>query len=249
MSVSVALQLWSIHDETAKDFVKALEAVAKMGYDGVEFAGYGELSAAEMKGHLDRLGLKASSAHVPLDRLREDLDGQIAYNKAIGSQYIFCPYSKGETEEDYIAISEELAAYGEKIRAAGLGFGYHNHAHEFTEYGGKYAMDILLGTSDEMLCELDTYWSEFAGIDTLAYLNKMGSRCKVLHLKDMRIQPDGSKKSCTYGEGILDRSAIVSACLKNNPDWLVIEWEDFGKPSLEAVDNSLKNLRSLLANL
>lgn len=246
MSTPIALQLWSIQEETEKDFVGALEAVAKMGYDGVEFAGYGGLSAEEMKGHLDRLGLKAAGSHVNLDLLREDLEGQIAYNKAIGNKYIICPFAKYETKEEWIDVAKELAGYSQKIREAGLAFGYHNHGHEFVEYDGKFALDYILEQCDDMVCELDTYWSEFAGVNTLEYLEKLGGRLRLVHLKDMRVKQDGSKSSCTYGEGILDNKAIIAAALKNDPEWLVIEWEEFCGSCLEAVDKSVKNLRALL---
>lgn len=246
MSIPIALQLWSIKDETGKNFADALRAVANMGYDGVEFAGYGNLDAEEMKSLLDSLGLKAAGSHVGLDLLRENLEAEIAYNKAIGNRYIICPYANAETKEEWIALSKEFAVYNKKIREAGLVFAYHNHAHEFVEYDGKYAMDLLLEHCEGMEAELDTYWTEYAGIDTIAYLNKLGSRCKLVHLKDMCIKDDGAKSSCVYGEGILDNNTIIEASLKNDPEWLVIEWEAFEGSSLKAVEASLKNLRKLL---
>ena len=246
MLIPIALQLYSIKEETAKDFAGALEAVSKMGYDGVEFAGYGGLSAEEMKALLGRLGLKAAGSHVNFGPLRENLKGEIAYNKAIGNQYIICPYAAAETKEEWIALAGELAGYSKRVREEGLVLGFHNHAREFVEYDGKFIMDILLEQCDEMICELDTYWTEYAGVDTLAYLEKLGSRCKLVHLKDMCVKEDGSRSSCTYGEGVLNNKAIVAAALKNDPDWLVIEWEAFEGNCLDAVDQSLQNLRGLL---
>lgn len=246
MSTPIALQLWSIKDETEKDFVGALEAVANMGYDGVEFAGYGGLSAEVMKGHLDRLGLKAAGSHVNLGPLREDLEGQIAYNRAIGNKYIICPYGNYETKEEWIEMAKELAGYNQKIREAGLVLGYHNHGREFVEYDGKFVLDLILEQCPKLIAELDTYWSEFADVNTVDYLAKLGNRCKLVHLKDMCIKEDGSKSSCTYGEGILDNKAIIAAALKNNPEWLIIEWEAFTGSCLEAVEKSVKNLRALL---
>src|SRR5512142_3076412 len=66
MGIPVALQLYTVRDELAKDFPGTLEKVAKMGYAGVEFAGYGGLSASDLKGHLERLGLMPVGSHVGL---------------------------------------------------------------------------------------------------------------------------------------------------------------------------------------
>lgn len=106
-----------------------------------------------------------------------------------------------------------------RCSANGMVFGYHNHHKEFDEFDGRYAFDILLCGDDAMVYELDTYWSEYAGVDTLAYLEKLGSRCPLVHLKDMKIKEDGSKDSCPYGTGILDHKAIIGAAKKNNPEW------------------------------
>ena len=38
--IPIGLQLYSVRRECGKDLPAVLEAVAKMGYDGVEFAGY-----------------------------------------------------------------------------------------------------------------------------------------------------------------------------------------------------------------
>lgn len=147
----------------------------EMGYDGVEFAGYGGLSAEELKKELDRIGLAVSGSHVSIDALREDIDGVIAYNKTIGNKYIICPGADIDTKEKCEALNKEFLAYNEKVRANGMVFGYHNHHKEFDEFDGRYAFDILLAAMTQWFYELDTYWSEYAGVDTLAYLEKLAA--------------------------------------------------------------------------
>lgn len=245
MAPKLSLQLWSIKDATQKDFIAALEEVKKMGYDGVEFAGYGGLSAQELKGHLQRIGLETSGSHVNIDALREDIDGVIEYNKTIGNKYIICPGADIDTKEKCEALNKEFLEYNKKIRANGMVFGYHNHHREFAEFDGKYAFDILLDGDDTMVYELDTYWSEYAGIDTVAYLAKLGKRVPLVHLKDMKIV-NGEKISTEYGTGILDHKAIIEAAKKNNPDWLVIEWEADDMDCMEAVKTSVENLKKLV---
>ena len=56
--IPIGLQLYSIRDDCAKDLAGSLIAVADMGYDGVEFAGYHGNSASELQTMVDDLGLK-----------------------------------------------------------------------------------------------------------------------------------------------------------------------------------------------
>ena len=51
--IPIALQLYSVREDCARDFPGTLEAVANMGYEGVEFAGYYGRSTDELKKMLD----------------------------------------------------------------------------------------------------------------------------------------------------------------------------------------------------
>ena len=46
-NIPVAVQMYTLREESEKDFAGTLKKVAELGFDGVEFAGYGELSARE----------------------------------------------------------------------------------------------------------------------------------------------------------------------------------------------------------
>ena len=65
----IAVQLWCLQEKTALDFENTLKTVGKMGYDGVEFAGFGDIDATKMKKLLDENGLKSAGAHIGLDEL------------------------------------------------------------------------------------------------------------------------------------------------------------------------------------
>jgi sugar phosphate isomerase/epimerase len=66
MTNIIALQLYTVRDETAKDFKGTLRAVAEIGYHGVEFAGYGGLDSQELAALLSEYGLKTVGSHVGL---------------------------------------------------------------------------------------------------------------------------------------------------------------------------------------
>lgn len=239
----ISVQLYSCKDATKTDFVGTLEKIAAIGYDGVEFAGYGGLDAADMKAHLDRLGLKASGAHIGLDELKNNLDYHVEFNKTVGNKYLICPWAKVESKEDALSLKADLAEVAKRLEGTGMVVGFHNHAVEFQVFDGEYAMDIMLSGHDDLVYEPDCFWTEYAGVDTCAYLEKIGSRTPLVHLKDMRIEPDGSKESEVFGKGILDNQKIIDAAKKYcNPEWFVIEWEAFDMDCIEAVKQSYENL-------
>lgn len=243
----ISVQLYSCKDATAVDFVGTLEKIASIGYDGVEFAGYGGLDAQEMKAHLDRLGLKASGAHIGLDELKNNLEYHIEFNKTVGNKYLICPWAKVESKEDALQLKADFAEVAKRLEGTGMVFGFHNHAVEFQVFDGEYAMDIMLSGHEDEIYEPDCFWTEYAGVDTCAYLEKIGPRTPLVHLKDMRIEPDGSKESSIFGEGILDNQKIVDAAKKYcNPEWFVIEWEAFDMDCIEAVKRSYDNLVKMI---
>ncbi len=171
-NVQVALQLYTVRDQTQQDFVGTLQEVAKLGYKGVEFAGYGGLSAQALTELLTRTGLRTVSSHIGLAELTDEhLDASIAYCRAIGCPTIILPYLTEEwrTLEGIQRLAPRLNAIGEQCRAAGLTFGYHNHAFEFEDINRQTWYDHLLQLTDPALVkvELDIYWVAFANHDPL----------------------------------------------------------------------------------
>jgi hypothetical protein len=55
--IPVALELYSLRDDCAKDLPRMIAETAKIGYKGVEFAGYHGRSAQDLRKMLDDNGL------------------------------------------------------------------------------------------------------------------------------------------------------------------------------------------------
>jgi sugar phosphate isomerase/epimerase len=244
MGIPVALQLYTVRDELAKDFPGTLEKVAKMGYAGVEFAGYGGISASALRGHLERLGLMPVGSHVNLELLEKDLETAIAFNVELGNPYVVCPHADirdAAGVEKYAAL---FNAVGEKIQGAGLEFCYHNHGHEFAKVDGDFALDLLFARTDPSLVEIefDTCWIHAAGADPVKYIERYAGRCPLLHIKDMKA--DG-KVLTEVGTGTVDVKGIVRAAEKAAVEWLIVEQDTCERPSLESARISLENMKKL----
>ena len=245
MSLPIGLQLWSIKDETEKDFVGTLKKVAEIGYQGVEFAGYGGLTSEELNATLNELGLKACGSHVPLDHILENLDEVIRFNLEIGNKYIICPYASFESKDDFLSLANKLKEASEKCKAHGLVVGYHNHNHEFVKYDQQFGLDIILdNTPANFISELDVYWVQYAGINTVEYIAKHSGRFELIHIKDMEIV-NGEKRSTEIGNGIINMKPIIEAAEAQGAKWLVIEQEFFTKPCLESVKEGFNYLNKV----
>ena len=247
MRLPVAVQLYSIRDEVVKDFIGALEKVAEIGYNGVEFAGFGDVPAAKMKAALDRLGLKAVGSHTGIDLLVNKLDEVMEYNLEIGNKYIVCPYDKRDSREGYMELAKLYTGIGEKCRDKGLQFCYHNHAHELQKYDGEYALDTLFANTcpDLLKAEIDTFWVYYAGLDPVEYVRKYTGRCPLLHLKDM--EAGEARDFAEVGNGIINIKGLVDVAGEIGTEWLVVEQDRCKRPPLESIKISFDNLKALNA--
>lgn len=268
----VALQLYTVRDNVAEDFVGTLVKVKEMGYDGVEFAGLYDHSPAQIKHWCDSVGLVPLSAHVPFDEMVQDIDKVIADYKAIGCEYIVVPYVSEECHpdgENFYKMIEDIKTWGKKAHEAGLTLLYHNHDFEFKKLdNGQCGLDYMYENvpAEYLQTELDQCWVKYAGYDPVEYLQKYSGRSPVVHLKDFYKEgeqegdpyaligiDDGEEKKNTafefrpVGYGVQDIPAIIEAAKAAGSKWLVVEQDQpsMGKTPLECAETSMEYLKSL----
>src|SRR5690606_35927112 len=130
----IGVQIYTVRDLMAQDMAGTLSAVARVGYQEVEFAGYFERSPAEVRRMLDDAGLAAPAAHVQLSAVRDDPGALIETAMGVGHQMLIVPWvSEAEraTLDQWRALAETFNRFGQTCRDAGLRFAYHNHDFEF----------------------------------------------------------------------------------------------------------------------
>lgn len=238
--LQVALELYTVRDETRRDFAGTLRRVAQIGYAGVEFAGYGNLTSQEMSALLAETGLRVAGTHLGLDVLQgPQLDASIHYCQDIRCSFIVLPYLANEwrTLEGIRALAPGLDAIGQQCQEHGIIFGYHNHDFEFTRVDGGYLLDYLLQATDPALVkiELDVYWAAYAGVDPVSYLQALADRVALVHLKDMAADHSMTE----VGKGILDMPRIC-AFAQARGLWGIVEHDHPKIPSLESARISLE---------
>ncbi|ARI76106.1 sugar phosphate isomerase/epimerase family protein [Halobacillus mangrovi] len=249
-SIPVAVQMYTLRNETAEDFAGTLEKVAELGFNGVEFAGFGGLSAEEVKDLLDKLNLKAASSHVPLDDLKTNLDQVIKDQKTIGSQYVVCPYITERTEEDYTELVRDLEEIGKKCREEGLTLCYHNHDFELERLSdGRTALDKILEETepDHVKAEFDIYWLQKAEEEPLTWMERYEGRTPLVHLKDMT--KDKEQFFAELGTGGVNLDKVLNRGEQNNVQWWVVEQDESRLTPLESLEISMKYLKDKLPHL
>lgn len=242
-SVPVGLQLYSVREQLPKDFDGTLHSLSEVGIKVVEAAGYFHKTAPEFKHALEQAGLRCVSTHHALMELKPKLEEWIDYGHALGLEFIICswagvhrdPSRKGEMNlDDWRYAADEFNTIGEKIKAAGLTFGYHNHTVEFGTEGGVIFYDELLKRTDPkyVVMEMDCGWVVRGGHNPLEYLSKTPERFPLLHVKDFAKQPDGKYANVALGRGTIDFKPILEAA--KGLKYYFIEQEEFqGDPVAE----------------
>lgn len=247
-TIPVCLQLYTVRDDSAKDFYGTLKTVAEIGYAGVELAGLNGKDPKELKQVLDDNGLLVAGAHVSLGDV-ENIDAAIETYSALGAKYLTVPYLPEELRPDmaaYVALAHTLSEIGAKVTAAGFGFCYHNHDFEFEKFGGDTpAYDVLFDTADanNVKVEMDAFWVRKAGYDPVAYLNKYAGRVPLIHVKDM----DAEGRFAEVGEGTTDFAPIFAAAeTVGGTEYYIVEQDQcFNHAPLEAIAISFANLQKM----
>jgi sugar phosphate isomerase/epimerase len=242
----IGVQLYTVRSLMEKDFAGTLKAVAEIGFEEVEFAGYFDHQPEEVKTILDRLGLAAPASHVSIDFLRRDLAGTIEQARAVGHDYLICPWLAPEERvsiESYKTVAGYFNEVGKACRDAGLRFGYHNHDFEFETIDGRLPFDVLLDETDPELVdyELDLFWITRGGEDPFRYFERYPGRFTLCHVKDMA----ENEQMVEVGSGRIDFKTIFARAEQAGLEHFFVEHDEPQDPlaSIKASHDYLEALR------
>jgi len=246
--IPIALQLYSVRHDCERDLPGTLSAVAAMGYEGVEFAGYYGRSAEELRDLLDRSGLRCVGTHTALDTLLPpNLSETAAFNRTLGNRNLVVPSLPAERRGTLQAWLDTARLFNELAEAAaqeGMRVGYHNHMEEFQPVDGKLPMDVWLQhTHPNVIMQIDLGNALRGGGDPVRYLRDYPERAVTVHLKEYAADNDRA----LIGEGDVDWAEVFRICEASGAtEWYIVEQESYAYPPLECVDRCLQNLRKMM---
>lgn len=240
-----SVQLYTIRELTAKDMKTALEKVASLGYKGVEFAGFGNLSASEVSKIIKDLNLEPVAAHIPLPT-EENYEQIISDAKTVGYKRLIVPALNAEKMRDLDGLKwciESLQKAIDLLKPENLSLGIHNHWWEFeTRLDGKYPFEIMLEGVPDLFGELDIYWATSAGIDIKEFILKWAERLPLLHVKDGNLQKPHIHKP--LGKGKVDIKGILEAASSDKIEWWVVELDNSDMDMIDAIKESIEWLKT-----
>ena len=252
-NLKIGIQLYSLRDEMKKDMDATLKRVAEMGYDCVEFAGFFDVPAQEVKAMLKKYGLEAVSVHQKIDPYldSEQAKALVEYLKTIGVKYSAIPWMDKEVfhdEKRYSEFVKNVKEVGQMLADNGIKQCYHNHDFEFEKEQGEYVLDRLYSDvpASLLMTELDLCWVKYGGEDPVKYVNKYADRSEIVHFKDFFAKGSGAPvyalidengkeisraesrernefKFMPLGKGLQDFAPIVEAVKKSNIQYVIYE--------------------------
>ena len=250
-TIPVGLELYSVRDELKKDPEGTVRAVAKMGYQCVEFYGpyfeWTEAQAKQMRKVLDELGIHCYSTHndevnfsdTKIDHARE-------LNLIIGSKYMVQAWSDPKPNLDgWKGLADRLNSAADKLAPSGLKVGYHNHDAEWKPIDGKRPIEIIASnTAPAIMLQLDVGTCLEAGADPVSWIQANPGRIRSIHCKDW--SPDSNVGYKTlFGEGKADWKAIFRAAENTGGvEYYLVEQEGSRYPELETAKRCLEAFRS-----
>ncbi|MEE3922120.1 sugar phosphate isomerase/epimerase [Micromonospora sp. BRA006-A] len=198
----------------------------------VELAlGYFGRTAQELRRFLDGIGIKASSSHDGIAADAAALEEKIANARTLGQRFMVVPYLNSDREDDWKRWAEQMNVEAAAARRAGLRYGYHNHAHEFTIdfRNGRRPWDVLTEELDPRLVhlEIDIYWAVTGGITsgegvddpegfTLDVIRSAPQRVLQYHVKD---RDPATGDMADLGTGMIDFARIFRGHQVMDTSW------------------------------
>jgi sugar phosphate isomerase/epimerase len=249
--IPVGLELYSVRDELKRDQEGTVRAVAKMGYQCVEFYApyfdWSESQTKQMRKVLDDVGMKCYSTHNSATYFgQENLGRARDMNLLLGSKYMVMASSEPKTTlEQWGKLAETLNSAAEQLKHSGLQPGYHNHTVEFTAIEGRRPMEVLAEkTQPSVMLQLDVGTCIAAGSDPVAWIRAHPGRIRSIHCKDWAPGADKGYQ-VLFGEGVADWKAIFAAAENGGGvEYYLVEQEGSRFPEFETARKCLETFES-----
>jgi sugar phosphate isomerase/epimerase len=249
--------MYTVRDfvKTERDFAETLRKVREIGYTAVQLSAVAamngespEVSAKQAKALLDDNGLRCIATHRSWDDLAAKTDQEIDFHHTIGCDYAAIGGMPGSYNQRGVAgwleWIKDSAPVIAKLKAAGIRFGFHNHATEFQRVGpgARTFYDILIdeGGPDVML-EMDVYWVDHAGVNPVRVIERTHGRLPVIHIKDKEVVGHDPVMA-PIGEGNLDWPELIPALKAAGVEWYAIEQDTCRRDPFDCLKSSYEYL-------
>ena len=198
---------------------------------------------------LDAHGLTAKSGHFDAAMIENEFDRVVDIAHTLGMGLIVAPYiqpaERPTDAQGWKRWGALLQGQARRCKAAGLGYGWHNHDFEFQPLpDGSYPLEYLLG--DEVPFEIDVAWVVRAGADPKHWIERYTGRIPAVHVKD--IAPDGDLGReggwADVGHGIVDWDRLWDLSVAAGSQLMIVE-HDAPTDYVQSARRSIASIRRL----
>lgn len=241
MPAPIALQLYTVREALAKNFRDVVTRIANMGYVGVETAGFPGITLEDASNLFADLGLEICSIHtqLPIGKQKNEV---IEVAKELEVTRIVSSTGR-DSFESMDAVKKLCDQWNQAHGTASendLELGLHNHWWEFAEVEGRCGFDLLIENLDPgIFFQVDTYWVNTGGGDSVEVVEKLEDRAPLLHIKDGPCDPQADMQP--IGEGKMDFPPIIAAA-QSTAEWLIVELDRCATDMMEATEKSYNYL-------
>jgi len=265
LGMPVGFQIYGVREEASKDLAGTLRRVATLGYKRVELcsfpgyanSGFGPLATmkpADVRKTIEDAGLHSESCHFQFREYEAAMiDRSIEYAKGLKLNYMIMSSSREGTRVPDVTMDQwkwnfdHMNQVGERVKSAGMQFGYHNHSNEWKTVDGVLVYDVLLRSVDPKLVQLqmDLGGTVSSGYDPVKYLEGNPGRFCSLHVKDAKSGQAGTG-SLELGQGDIDWKRLFPAAKVAGIKTYFVEMEVRApKDPMEALEQSYTYLHQL----
>ena len=239
------VQLYNFRAALSEDFKGAMKEIAKIGFDGAEFAfNFGGMSPDEITEFMKEINFGCCGAMFSGQNLTDPNDVAWEYTKKLAPPAISIS-ANTDFANEWKSILDLCLAIQKNAEAKNVIFSYHNHWAEFAMADGVPAMYRILDApgAEKIYAEPDVCWLTRGGMDPAAYIRKYADRIKQIHFKDIMVIDDANT-TATLGKGLVDLKSAYAAAKEINAEWLIFEQDNSEDPFQSAAD-SLAYMKSL----
>ncbi len=255
----LAVQMYTVRDftKTCAELEESLKKIKAIGYPAVQLSAVGAMDgdtpavdAATARKMLDDNGLLCIATHRSWDGLAHSTDAEIEFHRILGCGFTAIGGIPGDYGKDgadgYHRFVRDAAPVIAKLKAGGVRFAHHNHAHEFQRvepFSPTTLWDILIDEGGpDYLLENDLYWAWHGGADPADLMDRCKGRAPIIHLKDKAVDPKDGPIIAAIGEGNLPWDRIISACESAGVEWYAVEQDTCRRDPFDCLRSSFEYL-------
>ena len=250
----VGVQMFTLRrwTQTIGELREALARVKEIGYDTIQASAFGPIPVEEVAKSVADAGLTVSATHTPWPRLLAELDDVIAEHQVLECHHTAVGMIPPDTYLTLAGLNqfvEEARSIVDKLGASEITFSYHHHHHEFQHFQGKPWLQHLVDASldFELGFEIDTHWVVAGGADPVQWIQQVGHRMPLLHLKDFRLSADNERQFAAIGQGNMNWGPILDAAEAEPIDYYFVEQDRcYGEDPFECLKQSREFLKEAI---